>query len=168
MKISNYKLQITNLKQTGFTLIELIIVLLIIGVSASIVGIAINRSSGNHQLKTFAREVSAVLRYARSQAVAEKRMYCFFIDSREGMLKLYTENTGTDSEEKFLQVLDRPIPQELQIVLTGRDADSSFIEFFPIGNSTGGVVEVSNRKEKVYFVHVNRITGKVEVKQGES
>ena len=58
--------------------------------------------------------------------------------------------------------------QELQIVLTGRDADSSFIEFFPIGNSTGGVVEVSNRKEKVYFVHVNRITGKVEVKQGES
>ena len=161
-------MKISNFKQTGFTLIELIIVLLIIGVSASIVGVAINRSSGNHQLKTFAREVSAVLRYARSQAVAEKRMYCFFIDSREGMLKLYTENTGTDSEEKFLQVLDRSIPQELQIVLTGRDADSSFIEFFPIGNSTGGVVEVSNRKEKVYFVHVNRITGKVEVKQGES
>jgi type II secretion system protein H len=161
-------MKISNFKQTGFTLIELIIVLLIIGISASIVGIAINRSSGNHQLKTFAREVSAVLRYARSQAVAEKRMYCFFIDTNAGILKLYTENTDADSEEKFVQVLDRSIPEELQIALAGRDAASSFIEFYPIGNSTGGVVEVRNRKEKIYFVHVNRITGKVEVKQGES
>jgi general secretion pathway protein H len=168
MKISNFKFQISNSRREGFTLIELIIVLLIIGVSVGIVGIAINRSSGSHQLKIFTKEVSAVLRYARSQAVSEKRMYCFFIDTNEGMLKLYTENTGADSEEKFVQVLDRSIPEELQIAFSGRDADSSFIEFYPIGNSTGGVVEVSNRKEQVYFVHVNRITGKVEVKQGES
>jgi general secretion pathway protein H len=168
MKITNFKFQISDSRRKGFTLIELIIVLLIIGLSAGIIGIAINRSSGSRQLKTFAKEVSAVLRYARSQAVSEKRMYCFFIDTNERTLKLYTENTGTDSEEKFIQVLDRSIPEELQIAMSGRDADSSFIEFYPIGNSTGGVIEVGSPKEQVYSVRVNRITGKVEVIQGES
>jgi general secretion pathway protein H len=157
-----------NSRRDGFTLIELIIVLLIIGIATGLAGVAVNRSSGRHQLKTFAKEVSAVLRYARSHAVAEKRMYCFFIDRDERMFKLYTENTGKDNNEKFALVLGRAIPEELQIVLTGKDPDSSFIEFFPIGNSTGGVVELSRQKEKVYFVTVNRITGKVAVEQGES
>jgi len=168
MKISNFKFQISNARRGGFTLIELIIVLFIMGISAGLVGIAINRSSGNHQLKTFAKEVSAVLRYARSHAVAEKKTYCFYIDRDERMFKLYTDNTSKDSDEKYVQVISKSIPEELQIALTGRDAESSFIEFFPIGNSTGGIVEVSNQKEKTYSVTVNRITGKVEVEQGES
>jgi len=168
MRIPNSKFHISVSRGGGFTLIELLVVLLIIGVSAGIIGIAINRNSGSRQLKTFAKEVSTVLRYARSQAVSEKRMYCFFIDTDERMLKLYAENTGTDSEEKFTQVLDKSIPGELQIVMSGKDADSSFIEFYPIGNSTGGVIEVSGQKEQVYSVLVNRITGKVEVLQGES
>jgi general secretion pathway protein H len=166
MKIPNYKIQMSNSRREGFTLIELLIVLLIIGVSAGIIGIALNRNSGSHQLKTFAKELSAVLRYARSQAVSEKRLYCFVIDTNERMLKLYAENPGTDSEEQYTQVLDKPIPGELQIAMSGRDTDSSFIEFYPIGNSTGGVIEVSGRKEQVYSVQVNRITGKVEVVQG--
>ena len=168
MKIPNYKFRMSNFRREGFTLIELLIVLLIIGISAGIIGIAINRSSGSRQLKTFAKELSTVLRYARSQAVSEKRLYCFVIDTNERMLKLYAENPGTESEEQYTQVLDRPIPGELQIAMSGRDADSSFIEFYPIGNSTGGVIEVTGRKEQVYSVLVNRITGKVEVVQGES
>lgn len=172
MKISNFipnkSGHIPNSRRGGFTLIELIIVLLIIGIATGLVGIAVSRSSGNHKLKTFAKEVSAVLRYARSHAVAEKRMYCFFIDRDERMFKLYTENTNKDSDEKFVVVLDKAIPEELQIALTGKDPESSFIEFFPIGNSTGGRVELSNQKEKFYFVTVNRITGKVAVEQGES
>jgi general secretion pathway protein H len=167
MKISKLKLHISDSRREGFTLIELIIVLLIIGLSAGIIGIAINRSSGSRQLKTFANEVSAVLRYARSQAVSEKRLYCFVIDTNERMLKLYAENPGSDSEEQYTQVLDKPIPGELQIAMSGKDADSSFIEFYPIGNSTGGVIEVSTPKEQIYSVHVNRITGKVDVIQGE-
>lgn len=168
MNTSNLKFQISNARRGGFTLIELIIVLFIMGISAGLVGIAINRSSGNHQLKTFAKEVSAVLRYARSHAVTEKKTYCFYIDRDERMFKLYTDNTSKDSDEKYVQVISKAIPEELQIALTGRDAESSFIEFFPIGNSTGGIVEVRNQKEKTYSVTVNRITGKVEVEQGES
>ncbi|MBI5097648.1 MAG: GspH/FimT family pseudopilin [Nitrospirae bacterium] len=168
MKISNFKFQISNSRREGFTLIELIIVLLIIGIATGLVGIAINRTSGNHRLKTFAKEISAVLRYARSHAVSEKKTYCFSIDRDGRMFKLYTDNTSKDNDEKFVQVLVKSIPEELQITLTGRDPEASFIEFFPIGNSTGGRVELSNQKEKFYFVTVNRITGKVAVEQGES
>ena len=84
------------------------------------------------------------------------------------MFKLYTDNTSKDSDEKYVQVISKAIPEELQIALTGRDDESASIEFFPIGNSTGGIVEMKNQKEKTYSVTVNRITGKVEVEQGES
>lgn len=171
----NLRFAISNSGSTGFTLIELIIVLFIIGITSGLAGIVISRSSGNFELKNFTKDLSTVLRYARNQAVTEKKMYCFFIDNNERMYRLYAEKGKNDEEvddsgnsEKFVQVLHKPIPEELELTIRGKDPDSSFIEFFSVGNSTGGIVEVVNQKGTVYFVKVNRITGKVEVGQGES
>jgi general secretion pathway protein H len=176
-KTGSFGLQfiICNSRMAGFTLIELIIVLFIIGIASGLVGIVISRSSGNFELKNFTKDLSTVLRYARNQAVTEKKIYCFFIDSSERMFRLYAEkgkdedvDADSDSSDKFVQVLHKPIPAEMEMTIRGRDPDSSFIEFFSVGNSTGGVVEVVNQKGTVYSVTVNRITGKVEVRQGES
>lgn len=167
MRISNLKFQVSSFRRNGFTLIELIIVLVIIGISAGLVGIVINRNSGSFELNRFTKEVSAVLRYARSHAVAEKKTYCFVIEGPERMLRLYTDNDKEDSDEKYKEVINKPIPQELQIVMAHGKSDTPFIEFFPVGNSSGGVIEVSNQKGKVFLVTVNRITGKVEVEQKE-
>jgi general secretion pathway protein H len=175
MKISNFlnfKLLILNPWRPGFTLIELIIVLFVIGIASGLVGIVISRSSGNFELKNNAKELSAILRYARNQAITEKKMYCFFIDSNERMYRLYAEKGKDDEEngdtEKFVQVMTKPIPGELQISIKGKDPDSSFIEFFPVGYSTGGTIEVVNQKGAIYSLTVNRITGKVDIWQGES
>jgi len=166
---------ICNSGRTGFTLIELIIVLFVIGIASGLVGIAISRSSGNFELKNFTKDLSTVLRYARNQAVTEKKIYCFFIDNNERMYRLYAEkgkdgdeDAGGDNSEKFVQVLHKPIPEEMEMTIRGRDPDSSFIEFYSVGNSSGGVVEVINQKGAVYSVTINRITGKVEAGQGES
>ncbi|RJQ56918.1 MAG: prepilin-type N-terminal cleavage/methylation domain-containing protein [Nitrospiraceae bacterium] len=171
MEISNFKFQISNPRR-GFTLIELLIVLFIIGIASGLIGIIISRNSGNFELKNLAKDLSAVLRYARNQAITEKKMYCFFIDSDERMYRLYAgkdkDKEKDDEDEEFVQVLGKPIPGEMRISVMGKDPDSSFIEFFPAGNSTGGVVEVVNMKGAVYNVMVNRITGKVETAPGES
>jgi general secretion pathway protein H len=175
IKFCNLRFSIRISGGKGFTLIELIIVLFVIGIASGLVGIVVSRSSGNFELKNFTKDLSTVLRYARNQAVTEKKIYCFFIDSNERMYRLYAENgkdgdedANGDSSEKFTQVLHKPIPGELEMTIRGRDPESSFIEFFSVGNSTGGVVEVVNQKGTVYSVTVNRITGKVEVRQGES
>jgi hypothetical protein len=53
------------------------------------------------------------------------------------------------------------------MILQDDDSDFPFIEFFPQGNSTGGVLEISNEKGTTYFISVNMITGKLDVEKAE-
>ncbi|MBI5739480.1 MAG: GspH/FimT family pseudopilin [Nitrospirae bacterium] len=159
----------------GFTLIELIIVLIIIGLASGVVGLVISRSSGNFELKSISKELSAVMRLARNRAITEKRTYCFVIDINERMYNLSTDKReddkdkeDTDDNEKIIRVVNKPFPKDLQMSVMGGDSDSQIIEFFADGSSTGGVIEVSGEKGAVYHITVNRITGRVDVERGES
>lgn len=175
-----YKVRSWALKsRDGFTLIELIIVMIIIGLASGLVGIVINRTSGNFELKSVTKDLSAVLRYARNQAITEKKIYCFVIDKSERMYTVYTDRKKSEDaaedtinidggKGKYIQVVNKPIPDEMEMTVQGMDLDTPFIEFFPVGNSSGGVIEVTNRKGSVYYITVNRITGKVDVGRGES
>ncbi len=156
-----------NHRRNGFTLIELILVLLIIGISAGLVGIAIGKGP-NLRIKTLSKDVSAALRFARNQAITQKIKYCFVIDRNEKMFRVYMDKAVEGSDQESVDVLSKPIPDEVEMTLKGSDLDSPFIEFFPVGNSTGGVIELTNSRGAVFYVSVNRITGKVDVEQGES
>lgn len=148
----------------GFTLIEIIIVLFIIGIASGLVGIAMTRGSGSLEVRKFTKEISSVLRHARTRAVSEKKIYCFVIDRDEQAFRLYAEDTDYKNIDL---VMDKPIPEELQMALQDSDEESSHIEFLPRGNSTGGVIEIRKESGDGYFVTVNRITGKVDVEKIE-
>jgi hypothetical protein len=51
--------------------------------------------------------------------------------------------------------------------LQDNDTESPFVEFFPQGNSSGGVLEITNEKGTTYFISVNMITGKLDVEKAE-
>ncbi len=138
--------------------------LFIIGIASGLVGIFISRGSGSLGVRTFTKDISAVLRYARNHAVSEKKIYCFVIDKNEQKYRLYAEDT--DYKEIDL-VMSKDIPEELEMTVQGSDSDSPYIEFFPWGNSTGGVIEITNQKGSTFFIIVNRITGKLEVQKAE-
>ncbi|MBI5409259.1 MAG: prepilin-type N-terminal cleavage/methylation domain-containing protein [Nitrospirae bacterium] len=158
-----------SLQPSGFTLIELIIVLIIIGIGTALAGLLITGNSGGLEIKTFTKDVSAVLRYARSQAVSEKRTYCFVIDRNERIVRLYAvkPKEEVEGDEEAVVVISKAIPETLQMTLQDVKAEPLFIEFFPWGNSTGGVIEVSNPKGLTYFISVNRLSGKVEITKAE-
>jgi general secretion pathway protein H len=149
---------------SGFTLVEIIIVLIIIGIASGLVGVWISRGSGTLEIRTFTKDVSAVLRYARTRSVSEKKIYCFVIDKEEQKYRLYAENT--DYTEIDL-VSDKAIPEQLQMTLRGSDEASPSVEFFPRGNSSGGVIEIVREDGTGYFISVNRISGKVDVEKTE-
>lgn len=151
-------------RQYGFTLVEVIIVLFIIGIASGLVGVWINRGSGNLEIRKFTKEVSAALRYARTRAVSEKKIYCFVIDKEEQKFRLYSEDTDYT---KVDLVSDKPIPEELQMTVRGSDEESPNVEFYPRGNSSGGVIEVVREDGTGYFITINRITGKVDVEKAE-
>ncbi len=146
----------------GFTLIELLVVLFIIGIASGLVGILITQKTGNLELRTFTKEMSATLRYARSHAVSKKKVYSFVTHKIDRIYGLYTDISG---DEEPVSVITKSIPDSLQITFNGNDIDSLRIDFFPQGSSTGGVIEIKSQKGRFLFIIINRVTGKVEVKK---
>jgi prepilin-type N-terminal cleavage/methylation domain-containing protein len=160
-----------SVSRAGFTLLEITIVMIIMGIALGVVGMLISKDRGSLEAKTFTKELSAVLRRARSNAVTEKKTYCFVIDKEERVFRLYTDKTKDKDDDgengKFTIVTSKSIPEELEMIVQGDDSDFPFIEFFPQGNSTGGVLEISNEKGTTYFISVNMITGKLDVEKAE-
>jgi len=162
--LSSHSHDFTAARQSGFTLIEVIIVLFIIGIASGLVGVWISRGSGSLEIRKFTKDISATLRYARTRSVSEKKIYCFVIDKEEQKYRLYAEDTDYT---KIDLVSDNTIPGELQMNLRGSDEDSASVEFYPRGNSSGGVIEIVREDGTGYVITINRITGKVDVEQAE-
>jgi general secretion pathway protein H len=148
----------------GFTLVELVIVLLLIGIAAGLVSIYVGKGSGSLEIKKFSKDLYSVLKHARTRAVSEKQKYCFVIDKNDGKYRLYIDSsTANEEEEAPVPLVDKPIPEELRVIMDGSEEDQYNIEFFPRGNSSGGVIEIKNEKGTTYFITVNKITGKVQM-----
>lgn len=146
------------MRQKGFTLIELIIVLVIIGIASGLIGLYIG--SNRLELRTFAKEMAATLRYARNHAVSEKKTYCFVIDGNERMYRLYRDNKD---DEDVVPVISKPIPEGVELNLSPEADDVYQVEFFPQGSTSGAEIEVSSGGGKALMIMVNRISGKVEM-----
>jgi general secretion pathway protein H len=138
----------------GFTLLEVIVVLVIAAVAFSVVLAFSGKGAGAADLRAAARSIAAGLRQAQSIAMATRRdttlkldveaREFFLPDGRahrlpEGIeLKLYTAQTEVMSERV------------------------GSIRFHPDGSSTGGRVTVSSGDRK-YLVDVDWLTGRVSV-----
>lgn len=148
----------------GFTLIELIIVLMIIGISLGLVGMFVHQGASNLELKRVAKEIATTLRYARNQAVSEKKVYSFVIRESDSTYSLYAADlSGLNEGDAPESVMSRTLPDKLKVRFDERGEGSLRIDFFPGGNSTGGVIDIRNQADKKLVVTVNRLTGKVEI-----
>ncbi|KPK32608.1 MAG: hypothetical protein AMK70_10315 [Nitrospira bacterium SG8_35_1] len=173
--------------QKGFTLLELLIVLIVIGVAAGIAGLMVARDPGGLELRTTAKDISAVLRYARNHAVSEKKDFVFEIDEEDRVYRLLTEKTkkisaegepgedagemseviasDDDEEDSKIVVISKEIPEGLEVRFHESDEEIPELVFSPQGHSSGALIKVSSDTEKAYYIKVNRITGKVVIEE---
>ncbi len=140
-------------QQRGFTLIELMVVLVIIVLGTSIV--AINFASGNDraELKAAARDVVSALRYARGEALMDHEETTVDFD-------LESNSYTVSGREKTYGI---PESIGLTIVtaeseLTGQDQGS--IRFYADGSSTGGRVNLTAGAAK-WQIDINWLTGHI-------
>ena len=167
---------------SGFTLFELLVVVLIIGLTSAFVMPRMAASLPGVQLKSTTRAVAASLRYARSKAVSETRPYVAIFDNTQKMLVVEPFAKPTDAAESnsLREILNRSqrlkvyeIPDEIGLVVVNNnaaveDADLFPIFFFPRGDSSGAKIVLQNPRRKQYTVTVDRITGSVEIAFGGS
>jgi general secretion pathway protein H len=148
----------------GFTLLELLIVLLIMGIAAGITGVIISKSSGGLETRKAAQEVSASLRFARSRAISEKKKYYFVVNNVSRTYGLYNRSFDGNYDLEHLKLLKR-LPQDLWQVKFNETVPELFqIEFTPQGSSSGGVIEIRDDRRR-YVISVNRLTGRVRIEK---
>jgi len=140
---------------SGFTLLELLLVLLLLGLVYGLAGPMIGGGSEGLEMKAAARQLAAGLRKARSIAVTERREAVLTVDvggrtfSVTGDTKIYA------------------LPQRLELALFTAESELLHekignIRFFADGSSTGGRVTVSAAGAK-QAVDVDWITGRVTI-----
>ncbi|HTS21493.1 MAG TPA: GspH/FimT family pseudopilin [Casimicrobiaceae bacterium] len=139
----------------GFTLLEMLVVLMLMGIIASVVIPIFGPGVSTLELKRSARELAAGLRLARSQAIAQRT---------EAVLEL-------DLAGRSFRVPPDPrlhsLPQGVELKLFTAQSDLlneqvGTVRFFPDGGSNGGRITVAAGDRK-YDVDIDWLTGRVAI-----
>jgi len=140
----------------GFTLVELLVVLVI---SLAVIGlstVAYNKLSTNAYLKSSARHVAASLRYARNYAIANGSQAVMEINLKDRSYRY----SGNNKHFKFRNNIDLKVYSDSKL---NNNSDTAEIRFAPDGSSSGGRVTLSGRNDKSYVIYVDWLTGQVGV-----
>ena len=141
-------------RRAGFTLIEMIVVIAILGVTLALIGTNLQPVSPATQARGAAQEISGALRSARSLALVSNRSVVFTLDLSPPGYRWGAEPL-------------RPLPGDVSLgLLTGRDlvnsATEGRIRFDPDGGSTGGRVSI-NGGGQIWLVGVDWLSGRVSI-----
>lgn len=161
-----HRLRFYVLSGRGFTLLELIIVLVILSVASGLVGVLVFSGSGNLELKRVTKHIAATLRYGRNRAVSEKKVYSFIVWGDERAYGLYADIPPEADFDESNPLVLKKLPDSLFVMIEG-DEENQRIDFTPRGDSSGGTLEVRGKKENRFLIVVNRITGRVAVSSDE-
>jgi len=139
-------------KQKGFSLIELLVVLTIIGFMVVVIPPRLSGLMISTQAKASARDLVSALRQTRSVAIADQKEQALVLD--------LSKKSFSTNRKKI-----KRLPDKMQISLyTARSEQLSdqkgAIRFFPDGSSTGGRIKLSMGKQNLY-ININWLTGKV-------
>lgn len=142
-------------RQTGFTLIEVLVVLVILALTMALVVPAIGKGRGAN-LEDVARDVQISLRKARAEAVLRQRSSAVLVDVRARTYRL--------EHEPDEMTIAQPIAVTASVASSELHGSMAGIRFFPDGSSTGGFVRLSIGGSSTK-VEVDWLTGRVSVRR---
>ncbi|MFQ5466684.1 MAG: GspH/FimT family pseudopilin [Kiloniellaceae bacterium] len=135
----------------GFTLLELLVVLVIMGVMLAAAPAALQRVLPGLGLSAAGREIAATMRAARGQALRDNRETAVVVDTRAktyGLEGVARHTVDSDFELALVAARSEQLSDT-----------AARIRFYPDGTSTGGRVTLSAKKRKLYVV-VDWLTGR--------
>lgn len=146
------------LKSRGFTLVEVMVVMIIVALIMGMVATSMSHSISSAEARAAARELVASLRYTRARAI---------LDKSERVFEVNTDERSYQAPGRELVEL----PEGVDITITTARSeitaeDVAGIRFFPDGGSTGGHIELTIN-EREYRINVAWLTGETSLERTE-
>jgi general secretion pathway protein H len=141
--------------QAGFTLLEMVCALAIVGLMAAVLLPAIPRQTSRTRLEAYAIETAALLKADRNAAIRRRLDVTTQVDAPSRSLR-----SGASGQTVH-------VPEDVRFeTLLPRNCDNrpvvASISFFASGMSCGGVIVLA-RLDAGYEIRVNWLTGRIEV-----
>jgi general secretion pathway protein H len=172
-------------KNKGFSLIEVMVVLILISLSMFLATPLLSGFSKTAELKGATKKISAILRYSRSEAVNRGKVYQVLFDSdlrqvnvqpieekeedeeaKDGT-KDVTKDEAKDEPKRKTYTLPKGVDiKEVKANSPQYPSDYAVIEFYPNGGSNGGTIRLDSPDRKGYRIKVHFLTGIVEIEKG--
>jgi general secretion pathway protein H len=138
----------------GFTLLEMLAVILLIGIAVAAVSISVTQGLTSARVRAASSELAGALRATRAQAIVRGQEQNFDVDTHA--------NTYRDVKQN-----DVRLPKGMRVSITSAKEDqpndhTGRIRFFPDGSSTGGRITLQSGKRQ-WHVNVAWLTGEVRV-----
>lgn len=142
------------MRARGFTLFEMLAVILLIGIAAAAVSIPVTQGLASARVNAASGELAAALRWTRAQSIVQGKSLA---------LELDTAASTYHAPGKP----DVRLPRDMKVAITSAredqaNATTGRIRFFPDGSSTGGRVTLK-RGQREWHVNVAWLTGAVSV-----
>ncbi len=159
---------------SGFTLMELIVVVTILGIAVSFILPSFGRGLDHWRLRGAVREVATLIKFARTQSVASMRPLHVVLDRSRSLYWLDNADgpVVTDSPQAERKVRLYALPDGVRFGEVGgggfaMDEERFRIIFFPRGSSSGGEVQLVDEKGRAYQISVDSVTGRAGIARGE-
>lgn len=144
-------------KSSGFTLVELLVVMILIGLFSSLIFISVGSGILKSEEKKFVQNFLQVLNQARAASLGRGEAIRFIIDGNER--KFYINNSK-----------QHDIPEEVQVEGEGIaefDSDKFGVIFFPDASSSGGEIDLRLGSGATERIIISRLMGIITIQREE-
>jgi general secretion pathway protein H len=143
----------------GFTLIELAVTLLVLGLAAALVAPAIGRGLDNLRTRAELSGFAGFLRAAREQAVTRGEAQEVRVDSESRTLAIWGEGSQSARSSRSFSYLMSIEPDP---------PTAKTVTFYPQGLSSGGTFHIVAPGDRRYVVTVDALTGRISARLADS
>ena len=151
---------------TGFTLLELLVVLAIASLLVALVPPVVSAVVPGAKLKVAARELAATIRDARNQAVTRNMTIDMNFEFEPAQYQVASDTPQVLPGNIQIAILDSnartPAPSVAGLDMSQGEKVS--LRFYPDGSSSGAIVRVAN-SDTYYAVEVGWLMGRVTVSE---
>jgi type II secretion system protein H len=138
----------------GFTLLELILVMVIISTVLAMASPSLRGFFASRETSDAAAQIVSLTQLARSQAIAEGRIYRLNLDLEQGAYHLTVREGGAFRElyTEFGRVFLLPDDTIFELEKDGEEGVAKYIDFFPQGHTEASTMRLTDRRGDVYEI----------------